>query len=131
MPVSEAQKRATAKYEKEKYDKILTRFPKGTKEKIINTGTESINRFIIEAVREKLERDSGMELSAGPIRQEKAELHTDGEMTKTQIEQYADRIARGEIDFYFLDQIRIKNEIGEENFKQVYEAVCRKTAHSS
>lgn len=33
-----AQKRATAKYEKENYDKILVRFPKGTKERILETG---------------------------------------------------------------------------------------------
>ena len=54
MPVSQAQKRATAKYEKENYDKILTRFPKGTKEKILETGTKSVNSFIIQAVNEKL-----------------------------------------------------------------------------
>ena len=35
MPVTEAQKRATAKYERENYDKVLTRFPKGTKERIL------------------------------------------------------------------------------------------------
>lgn len=57
MAVTEAQKRATAKYEKKNYDKVLTRFPKGTKEKIINTGADSINSFIIEAVNEKLERE--------------------------------------------------------------------------
>lgn len=33
MPVSDAQKRATAKYEKEAYDKVLVRFPKGTKKR--------------------------------------------------------------------------------------------------
>lgn len=54
MPVSQAQKRATAKYEKENYDKILTRFPKGTKEKILETGAKSVNSFIIQAVNEKL-----------------------------------------------------------------------------
>ena len=57
MPVSEAQKKATAKYEKENYDKVLTRFPKGTKEKILNTGAKSVNSFIINAVDEKLERE--------------------------------------------------------------------------
>ena len=31
---SEAHMRATAKWEKENYDKVLVRFPKGTKEKI-------------------------------------------------------------------------------------------------
>lgn len=57
MPVSEAQKRATAKFEKERYDKILTRFPKGTKEKILSTGAKSLNSFIISAVNEKIERE--------------------------------------------------------------------------
>lgn len=55
MPVSQAQKKATAKYEKENYDKILTRFPKGTKEKILETGAKSVNSFIIQAVNEKLD----------------------------------------------------------------------------
>jgi hypothetical protein len=54
MAVSEAQKKATAKYEREKYDKILTRFLKGTKDRIIETGAKSVNSFIIEAVEEKL-----------------------------------------------------------------------------
>jgi len=54
MAVSEAQKKATAKYEREKYDKILTRFTKGTKERIVETGAKSVNSFIIEAVEEKL-----------------------------------------------------------------------------
>lgn len=131
MPVSEAQKRATAKYEKEKYDKILTRFPKGTKERILNAGAESINRFIIEAVLEKLERDSGMSPSFKQEKQEALPLCAGRDMTPAQVEQYAEKIVRGEIDFYFLDQVRIKNEIGEKNFKQVYEAVCKKTARSS
>nr|DAD89062.1 MAG TPA: hypothetical protein [Siphoviridae sp. ctv0N24] len=51
MPkVTEAQKRATAKYEQKNYDRILTRFPKGTKEKILSTGAKSVNSFIIKAV---------------------------------------------------------------------------------
>lgn len=54
MAVSEAQKKATAKYEKENYDKILTRFPKGTKDRILSTGAKSVNSFIIQAVVEKL-----------------------------------------------------------------------------
>lgn len=57
MSVSEAQKKATAKYEKENYDKVLTRFPKGTKDKILSAGAKSVNSFIIEAVNEKLERE--------------------------------------------------------------------------
>lgn len=54
--VSEAQKRATAKYEKENYDKVLVRFPKGTKDKILQSGAKSVNGFVIDAVKEKLER---------------------------------------------------------------------------
>lgn len=55
MAVSEAQKRATAKYEREKYDKVLIRFPKGTKERIQSTGAESLNGFIIQCVLDALE----------------------------------------------------------------------------
>lgn len=53
--VSEAQMKATAKYEKENYDKVLVRFPKGTKERIQATG-ETVNGFIVSAVNEKLEK---------------------------------------------------------------------------
>lgn len=53
---SEAHMRATAKWEKENYDKVLVRFPKGTKDKIVNTGN-SLNGFIVSAVNEKLERE--------------------------------------------------------------------------
>jgi hypothetical protein len=52
--VSEAQMRATAEYEKKNYDKVLVRFPKGTKAMIESTGS-SINGFIVAAVNEKLE----------------------------------------------------------------------------
>ena len=54
-PVSEAQKRATAKFEKEKYDKILVRFPKGTKERIKATG-ETVNGFITRVVEKELKK---------------------------------------------------------------------------
>lgn len=54
--VSQAQMRATAEYEKKNYDKVLIRFPKGMKEKILNTGS-TINGFVITAVKEKLERE--------------------------------------------------------------------------
>ena len=56
MAVSEAQKKATAKYEKEKFDKILTRFPKNTKDKIKETGASSVNNFIVTAVKNELEK---------------------------------------------------------------------------
>lgn len=51
---SAAHIRATAKWEKENYDKVLVRFPKGTKEKIINAGAKSVNGYIVDAVNEKL-----------------------------------------------------------------------------
>lgn len=50
MTVSESQKRATAKYEKENYDKVLVRFPKGTKNRIKDTGADSVNSYIINCV---------------------------------------------------------------------------------
>ena len=57
MPkVTEAQKRATAKYEQKNYDRILTRFPKGTKERIIATGAKSVNSFIIQCVLDALDK---------------------------------------------------------------------------
>lgn len=34
MPVTKAQQRAVGKYEKENYDKVLLRLPKGNREKI-------------------------------------------------------------------------------------------------
>lgn len=55
ITVSKAQKAATAKYEKENYDKILVRFPKGTKENIKVTG-ETVNGFINKAVAERLKQ---------------------------------------------------------------------------
>ena len=64
MAVSEAQKRATAKYEKENYDKVLVRFPKGTKERI-ERQSKSINAYIIQAVRERLEADEDEFLKDG------------------------------------------------------------------
>ena len=53
--VSKAQMKATAKYEKENYDKVLVRFPKGTKPKILDTGAKSVNGFIVDTINEKLE----------------------------------------------------------------------------
>lgn len=55
MATSEAQKKAVAKYEAEKVDRINCRLPKPLKQEIEKTG-QSVNMFIIEAVREKLAR---------------------------------------------------------------------------
>ena len=54
-PVSNAAQRATEKWEKKNYDKILVKFPKGTKEQIQATG-ETVNGFINKAVVERLKR---------------------------------------------------------------------------
>lgn len=152
MAVSEAQKRATAKFEKERYDKILTRFPKGTKERILKAGAKSINRFIIDAVNEKLARQAGeteegigledMELAkafevsagqAGPLSpftepevEEKTVRWSRQPMTDQQIEDCARAIERGKLPFYFIDQIHMRNEMGEENFSRLYEAVSKR-----
>lgn len=54
MTVSKAQQKATEKYAKANYDRILVKFPKGTKERIQSSG-ETVNGFINRAVAEKLE----------------------------------------------------------------------------
>ncbi len=53
MPVSKAAQRATEKWQKANYDKVLLRLPKGTKERI-SRHSSSVNGFIVEAVLEKL-----------------------------------------------------------------------------
>lgn len=53
--VTEAQKRATKKYEDKAYWKTLVRFPKKTEEEIrAYIGNGSLNNFIVEAVFEKM-----------------------------------------------------------------------------
>lgn len=61
MSVSEAQKKATAKYEANNYDKALLRFEKGKKEKIKTHAEqqgESLNGFINRAIDETMQRDN-------------------------------------------------------------------------
>lgn len=62
MPVSEAQKKATAKYEQQKYDKVLLRLlEKGKKDKIkahADNQGESLNGFINRAIDETMKRDN-------------------------------------------------------------------------
>lgn len=57
-PVTEAQKRATAKYERENYDKILLRLRKGTKDRILQkVGADgSVNGYIADLIYNDLER---------------------------------------------------------------------------
>lgn len=57
ITVSKAAQRATEKYAKENYDRILVKFPKGTKERIQATG-ETVNGFINKAVAERLEKQA-------------------------------------------------------------------------
>lgn len=57
---SAAKMRATAKWEAANYDKVLIRFPRGTKERITATG-ESVNGFTVAAVLDKLEWMEGDE----------------------------------------------------------------------
>lgn len=57
ITVSKAAQRATEKYDKKNYDRILVKFPKGTKQQIQATG-ETVNGFINKAVAERLEKGS-------------------------------------------------------------------------
>lgn len=54
-PVSKAAQEATERYAKKNYDRVLVKFPKGTKEKIQATG-ETVNGFIVKAVLKELEK---------------------------------------------------------------------------
>lgn len=56
--VSEAQKRATARYEKNNYFKTLVRFKKDDETLIRQAAGNSLNGFIVSAVLEKIERDN-------------------------------------------------------------------------
>ncbi len=55
--VSDAQMKATAKYEKLNYFKVLVRFPKDKEAEIRKAAGDSLNGFIVQAVFEKIERD--------------------------------------------------------------------------
>ena len=56
--VSEAQKKATYKYEKTAYFKTLVRFPASSEDAIRAAAGDSLNGFIVSAVLEKIARDS-------------------------------------------------------------------------
>ena len=57
--VSEAQKKATAKYEKTAYFKTLVRFPAEKESLIRKAAGDSLNGFIVSAVLEKVARELG------------------------------------------------------------------------
>ena len=53
MPVTQAQQRAVGKYEKENYDKVLLRLPKGNREKIKAHAQQkgmSLNAYIVDLI---------------------------------------------------------------------------------
>ena len=53
MPVTKAQQRAVGKYEKENYDKVLLRLPKGNGEKIKAHAQQkgmSLNAYIVDLI---------------------------------------------------------------------------------
>jgi len=61
MSSSEAQKRATAKWQKEKVEEIKFRVPKGNKSRIqehAQAHGESTNAFIYRAINETIDRDN-------------------------------------------------------------------------
>ena len=67
MAVSEAQKKATAKYEKHNYDKVLLRLDKGDKDRIkahADSRNESVNGFIKRDIDETMERDGSGDSAA-------------------------------------------------------------------
>ena len=55
LTVSKAAQKATEKYSQKNYDRVLVKFPKGTKDKIKETG-ETVNGFINKAVMDRLKQ---------------------------------------------------------------------------
>jgi len=55
VKASKAKQDYIAAYDKENYDRVLIRFPKGTKERIQSTGI-SLNKFTTEAVLDRLKQ---------------------------------------------------------------------------
>lgn len=61
MAISEAQRRAVAKYNAANYDRLELRVPKGRKEEIqahAESHSESVNGFINRAITEAMEREA-------------------------------------------------------------------------
>lgn len=127
MAVSEAQKRATAKYEKENYDKILVRFPKGTKERIAKVTNDSINGYIINNVLSKLAKDEGNNALQAVNSQEKKKH-----------EEFTDRLNKEALEALYKEygeeatkeltlQLEIMNKYGTKAFEQYVEYVNAQT----
>jgi len=69
MKRTEAMDRAIKKYEKEKIDRVMIRFPKGLKEIVqahASERGESINSFVTRAVQETLAREERDTLQKQP-----------------------------------------------------------------
>ena len=64
MPLTEARKRANAKYNAKAYEQLITRVPKGRKADLqahAAAREESLNGFVIRAIDETVERDIEIE----------------------------------------------------------------------
>ena len=64
MPVSEARKRASRKYNEKAYDRLEIKVLKGKKELIKDYALavgESLNGYVVQAINERIERDKGVE----------------------------------------------------------------------
>ncbi|ANU40464.1 hypothetical protein ADH75_13580 [Flavonifractor plautii] len=60
MPVTKAQQRAVGKYEKENYDKVLLRLPKGNREKIKTHAQQkgmSLNAYIVDLIEKDMRNE--------------------------------------------------------------------------
>lgn len=58
--ITPAQRKAVGKYEAANYDKVLVRMPKGEREEIkaaADAAGQSVNVYILEAVRDRMERE--------------------------------------------------------------------------
>lgn len=82
MAQTDAQKRATNKYNREKLDNISIRYPKGTKAKIQQLSMlsgESMASYVLEAIRQRAQRDGHADiLAAVSDRDGDGETETDG-----------------------------------------------------
>lgn len=61
-PMSEARKRANAKYNAKAYTKLMVRIRKEDEEEIraaIEASGESVNGYILKAIRQRIEREQG------------------------------------------------------------------------
>lgn len=123
MAVSEAQKRATAKYEKENYDKILVRFPKGTKERILRVTADSVNNYIIQNILSSLDNDEGIKPPQDALQAPNShETAKSGEVTeetlKVDLQALYEEYGRAKITDVF-GQLEIGDRFGEEVLRQL------------